>query len=309
MRDGLFPVIVRESSNDSNDCDGSARKKQQLSMPTAEEDLFGMGPRISEGTDLRSRTGGLYMPPWKVARMAGRTSSKSSEKYQRITWEGLKKALNGLVNKANVSNIKTIVLALFGENLVRGRALFVRSLLKAQMASPAFTPVYAALIAVVNTKMPMVGELLLKRCIHNFRRAFRRNDKVATVALSSFLAHLVNQHVAHEILALQLVTLMLGAPTNDSVEIACAFVTESGATLADLTPKGLNAVFERLRGILHEGLIDKRVQYMIEHLFTKRKVCARGSKLCMQSSSCSVGICPVVVPPSLRVAVRTGAAR
>ena len=34
-----------------------------------------------------------------------------------------------------------------------------------QMASPTFTPVYAALVAVVNTKFPELGELLLHRVI------------------------------------------------------------------------------------------------------------------------------------------------
>ena len=31
------------------------------------------------------------------------------------------------------------------------------------------------------------------------------------------------------------------------------------------------AIFERFRGILHEGVIDKRVQYLIEGLFAVRK--------------------------------------
>ncbi len=78
----------------------------------------------------------------------------------------------------NVSNIKNIVLEIFGENIIRGRALFVRSLLKAQMASPNFTHVYAALVSVVNTKMPEIGELLLKRVLNQFRRAYKRNDKI-----------------------------------------------------------------------------------------------------------------------------------
>jgi pre-mRNA-splicing factor CWC22 len=38
--------------------------------------------------------------------------------------------------------------------------------------------VYCALISVLNTKMPEIGELLLKRIIMQFRRAFKRNDKV-----------------------------------------------------------------------------------------------------------------------------------
>lgn len=41
--------------------------------------------------------------------------------------------------------------------------------------------------------------------------------------------------------------------------------------LHELSPQGLHAVFERFRGILHEGQIDKRVQYTIETLFAVRK--------------------------------------
>ena len=219
-----------------------------------------------------------------------------------MTWEALKKSINGLVNKVNVSNLKHIVLDVFAQNIIRGKGLIVRALMKAQTASPNFTHVYAALVAVINTKLPEIGELLLRRVIHQFRRAFKRNDKLACVAATRFIAHLTNQQVAHEILALQLLTLLLQSPTDDSVEIATTFVTECGAMLAEvgrrpipcrqselpspltpltpvhsrlspsqISPQGLNAIFERLRGVLHEGAIDKRVQYMIEAVFAKRK--------------------------------------
>lgn len=51
------------------------------------------------------------------------------------------------------------------QNLVRGRGLFCRSMMKSQLASPSFSPVYAALTAVVNTKFPEIGELLLGRWV------------------------------------------------------------------------------------------------------------------------------------------------
>jgi len=38
-----------------------------------------------------------------------------------LSWEALKKSINGLINKVNVSNIKDICKELFQENLVRGR--------------------------------------------------------------------------------------------------------------------------------------------------------------------------------------------
>ena len=41
--------------------------------------------------------------------------------------------------------------------------------------------------------------------------------------------------------------------------------------MSELTPAGANAIFDRFKGILHEGECDKRVQYTIENLFAIRK--------------------------------------
>ena len=85
------------------------------------------------------------------------------------------------------------------QNLVRGRGLFCRSMMKSQLASPTFSAVYAALLAVVNTKFPEIGELLLGRLVLQFKRSYKRNDKPVCSAAAKFLAHLINQSVAHEV--------------------------------------------------------------------------------------------------------------
>ena len=127
---------------------------------------------------INSRAGGVYIPPFKLARMKRDPDDKSSPEYQRQTWEALRKSLNGIINKVNVVNIGNIIPELYQENLIRGRGLFCRALMKAQLTSPGFTHVYAALVAIVNTKLPEVGLLLLHRVVFQFRRAFKRNDKV-----------------------------------------------------------------------------------------------------------------------------------
>lgn len=215
------------------------------------------------------RTGGVYIPPFKLARgkALDDANDPASAENQKISWEALRKSLNGLINKVNVSNIKNIIPELFQENLIRGRGLFARAVMKAQLASPGFTHIYSSLVAVINTKLPENGELILKRVVYGFQRAYKRRDKITAIALSKFIAHLVNHQVAHELLALQLLTVLLEEPTDDSVEIAVSFVKEAGQILAELSPQGLHAVFERFREILHEGDIDKRVQYTVENLF------------------------------------------
>ncbi|KAK7865214.1 hypothetical protein R5R35_003929 [Gryllus longicercus] len=220
---------------------------------------------------LTSRTGGAYIPPAKLRMMQAQITDKSSAAYQRVAWEALKKSIHGHINKVNTGNIGIIVRELLKENIVRGRGLLCRSIIQAQAASPTFTHVYAALVAVINSKFPNIGELLLRRIVIQFRRGFKRNDKSLCISAATFIAHLVNQRVAHEILALEILTLLVESPTDDSVEVAIAFLKECGMKLMEVSNKGIHAVFEMLRNILHEGQLDKRVQYMIEVIFQVRK--------------------------------------
>lgn len=220
---------------------------------------------------LTSKTGGAYIPPAKLRALQAEITDKTSAAYQRIAWEALKKSIHGFINKVNVDNIGVITRQLLKENVVRGRGLLCRSIIQAQAASPTFTHVYAALVAVINSKFPNIGELLLHRLVIQFKRGFRRNDKAICISATRFIAHLINQRVAHEILALEILTLLVDVPTDDSVEVAIAFLKECGMKLQEVSSKGVNAIFEMLKNILHEGKLEKRVQYMIEVVFQVRK--------------------------------------
>ncbi|CAG7893924.1 unnamed protein product [Brassica rapa] len=272
--DGGRDEKERRHSDRYNDSQTDKLRKEEKSE-AAKPKLPELNPSDSNAIAL-GKSGGVYIPPFKLARMMKEVEDKSSVEYQRLTWDALRKSINGLVNKVNASNIKNIIPELFAENLIRGRGLFCRSCMKSQMASPGFTDVFAALVAVINAKFPEVAELLLKRVVLQLKRAYKRNDKPQLLAAVKFIAHLVNQQVAEEIIALELVTVLLENPTDDSVEVAVGFVTECGAMLQDVTPKGLHGIFERFRGILHEGEIDKRVQYLIEGLFAIRKAKFQG---------------------------------
>ena len=77
-----------------------------------------------------------------------------------------------------MTNIKHVVLELFLENLIRGWGLFARSVMKAQVASLPYMPVFAVLVSIINTKLPQVGELVLNRLISQFCKSFKWNDNV-----------------------------------------------------------------------------------------------------------------------------------
>jgi len=89
-------------------------------------------------------------------------------------WELLRKSINGIVNKVSVANISHIVMELFNENLLRGRGLLAKAILKAQMASAGHTHVFVALLSAINTKLPDVVRLVVHRVIHAFQKAYRR---------------------------------------------------------------------------------------------------------------------------------------
>ncbi|KAK0382559.1 MIF4G domain-containing protein [Colletotrichum limetticola] len=262
----------RNRDRDRTDSYRPAPKEQRRPTPPMKTEEEKQAIAKAEYEKLLSmRSGGTYIPPARLRALQAQITDKSSKEYQRLMWEALKKSINGLINKVNYSNIKHIVPELFGENLIKGRGLFCRSIMKAQAASLPFTPVFAAMVAIVNTKLPAVGELLVKRLIMSFRKGFKRSDKAVCVSSTTFLAHLVNHQVAHERLAGQMLLLLLHKPTDDSVEIAVNFMREVGQHLQDMQPAIALAVWDQLRNVLHEADIDKRVQYMIEVLFQVRK--------------------------------------
>lgn len=123
--------------------------------------------------------GGVYIPPNRRRALEQLASKldKNDEVYQQVHWQALQKSINGIVNKVNSSNIKHIIPELFHENLLRGRGLFCQSLMTAQLASIQYIPVFAALVAIVNTHFPEIGELLLTRLIVDFRKSFARSNQ------------------------------------------------------------------------------------------------------------------------------------
>lgn len=175
QRDRSPPIRRRRSNTPSN--------RQQQDEPGANvNDKSGYDARaeylkLTAGT----RSGGVYMPPARLrALQAEAAKDKTSAEFQRLAWDALRKSITGIVNRVNITNIKAIVPELLSENLDRGKGLFARSIMKAQAASLPFTPVFACLVAIINTKLPSVGELVLTRLVSQFRRSFKRNDKVCT---------------------------------------------------------------------------------------------------------------------------------
>lgn len=110
----------------------------------------------------------------------------------------------------------------------------------------------------------------MKRLAIQFKRGKRRS-KALCISSVTFIGHLVNQRVAHEIIALEILMVLVTQPTEDSIEVAIALLKECGMKLTEVCRKSVEAIFEELRQILHEGKLHVKVQYMIEAIFQIRK--------------------------------------
>jgi pre-mRNA-splicing factor CWC22 len=254
-----------ENSNENSSDSSHEAKPKKKSKKELREDVRQVH------TATTGRTGGVYIPPFKMRLIEKTIKDKESKEYQRLTWDALKKSLNGIVNKVSQKNIAKIIPELFSENLMRGKGPLCQSLIKAQAAAVGFSNVYASLVAVINTKLPEIGELLSIRLISAWTKAYQRNQKSTLISTSIFIAHMVNQYVIGSLVPLQILALLLDKPTDDGVEVAVNFIKECGQRLSKMSPKPFNGIFNVFRSILHEGTLDKRVQYMIEHLFIIRK--------------------------------------
>lgn len=233
--------------------------------------------QVASNAAIGGRSGGVYIPPHRLALLRREAEAKASEEeqasveVQKLSWENLRKSLNGLVNKVSPHNLKDIAIDLIQENIYRGRGLLCKALMKAQNASPKFSPVYAALVAIVNTKFPDIGILLLKRLVDQFKKGYRRRDKQSLLAATKFIAHLVNHLVCGVVLPLEILILLLERPTDDSIEVAVQLMQDIGQRLSEVSPQAFSGIFDQFRSILHEGNVDKRVEYLIEGLFAVRR--------------------------------------
>ena len=173
---------------------------------------------------------------------------------RRDSWEDPRRAIHGAINRLDPQTLKPLARKLFESNLLRGRGLLSKSLLRAAVASPTRAATYASLAAVINAKLPEIGELCVQRAVSGFRKFYKRRDGASVGACVGVLAHFFNQGMVHELLVLQLLTVLLdGDPNNNGVGMAIRVTKIAERCLEEASPRGVDVVMERTRGLLHEG--------------------------------------------------------
>lgn len=201
--------------------------------------------------------------------MSDTVDDQSDLAHQRKQWIFAKQSFNRVITTLDKSNIKESIIKLFQINLLRYRGLLVRRIMKQQLLYSSQCDVLASLISVINSKIPEVGELLVKRVILQFKKNFttKSNKHSKTKSSLSFLCQLVNQQVVNEIVLLQILQLLLEDPTNDTVEFALEIVNRSGGYLFKNSKNALVMILNRLRDLLQEDTsLTQKNKQAINHV-------------------------------------------
>lgn len=181
------------------------------------------------------------------------------------------KKVHAAINRVTVDSVPTAAKALFRINLIRARGVLCKTLLRAQFGSPGLTDVFAALIAVINSRMPAVIELFIARLVAQLREAYETQDRELCFATGRYVACLYKHQVVGELLVLEFLWTCLVDPSDGSVELAVGTLKECAGFLATKAPKACESVFHKLRELLHDGRIGRKAQAMIEGVMNMRK--------------------------------------
>ena len=246
-------------------------------------------PRIPPKSNnaLMDRSHYLYVPPAKRLRMEQETSTDEKNdgnksdphQIQQKSWLAQSRKIHGCINRLSVHNIKDRILDLLQNvNLIRMRGVLATSLLQAMTstASQSYHSLYASFLAVLHSKLPAVGQVVVHRLMSQLRGAYRRREKVRVTAVALCLSHLFVHAVVHELLILQLLTLLLGGgnqATSDSLGIAIQVLEIVGSTLQQVSSVGYRAIVDQMRAILaSQRDLHPQQQQALQHLLQKRPV-------------------------------------
>ncbi|KAL6453946.1 CWC22 Pre-mRNA-splicing factor CWC22 [Candida maltosa Xu316] len=180
----------------------------------------------------------------------------TDEPSQRAQWKSTKETIHSKITHVTESNIQQTTIDLFNLNLIRYKGLLIRQIMNQQLSNPdTFSPILSSLLAIINSKIPEIGQLLISRLILQFKKAYISNNRTITRSAMIFLCHLINQYVVSEVLILQIIQILLEPtpPNNDTLEIAIEIMKINGGFLFKYSKNAVVMILNRLRDLYQDG--------------------------------------------------------
>lgn len=214
---------------------------------------------------ILSETDVVYIPLNELQELLGQISKENSNEYsyQKIAWFALETTIKVLIKKLTTNNIALIAHELLAENIHRGKGFLCSELIETQANSTSLTNTCATLVAVCNSKFPRIGAMLLHQLVVGFKRSLQRNDKNKCMSTTQFIASLTNLRVAHERLALDILTMLLNLATEDAIEVATQFLRECGKQLLETSATEVDSIEATLQMKLLKAEMNVEMQNKI----------------------------------------------
>ncbi|CCE61631.1 hypothetical protein TPHA_0A05570 [Tetrapisispora phaffii CBS 4417] len=200
-------------------------------------------------------------------------STVNDEQLQKENWQMMQAHVEDVLDNISSTTIVDIFLQLLSVNLPLSRYLIVSVILNRQIVEDKAVE-YSALIALVNSEFPEIGESLIKESVAWFIKGYNTYDNRYTYSMISLISQLFNYDVLHEIAILQILHLLMDDIENGSIDIIIRVMELTGEKLSTVCKTVHNMVFEKLREILQQNIKSSNISRYslnaIESLFELR---------------------------------------
>ncbi|CAI4063080.1 hypothetical protein SKDZ_07G5170 [Saccharomyces kudriavzevii ZP591] len=191
-------------------------------------------------------------------------------KFQRENWEMIKTHVAPIISDLTVDNLLKSYEDLFQVNIILGGNVVCRSAVDfvLKKENNQRIPALAALIALLNSDVPQIGEILTKELMLTFVKQFNRSDYSSCENLLQCLSIMFLYDVVHEIVILQILLLLL---EKNSLRLVIAVLKTCGWRLEVVSRKTHNMIWEKLRYILQTQDLSRTLREGLEELFEIRQ--------------------------------------
>ncbi|XP_022168891.1 pre-mRNA-splicing factor CWC22 homolog [Myzus persicae] len=194
------------------------------------------------------------------------TVTKLSEEYQTTSWKILENSISNLVKQVNSeSKAREIKKKIVRLNIVRGRGILCKSVMEAQLASTTNTHIYALFIALIYDEISTIGELILVRCLKQFRNASKTKEKCVYLASVLFISYLIIYDVVSPLVVVKLLKIFIKIPSQDSVDATFVLLNTCGYKLNEQNKKDLNKIVHNVHNkSVYNMRFAKKIRRMIQ---------------------------------------------
>ncbi|GAV53799.1 hypothetical protein ZYGR_0AK03010 [Zygosaccharomyces rouxii] len=195
---------------------------------------------------------------------------ETSKELQKNNWGTIGSHIDSVIASLDDSNLVNSFRSILNVNVIRGKKLVVRYILKYQTQNDR-PMTYAAFSSMLNAELAEFGEILTQEATVRFIDGYREKDNRKAMTMITFLAECFNYDTIHEIVVLQLLHILLENLEDMSLGIVIQLLRICGKKLLEVSKTAHNMVFEKLRELLQSGTTSKPIAQSLESLFDLRR--------------------------------------